>query len=202
MLMSCFHMLLRARRTFSATAVLIAAFTLVFAPGALVCHGGTNSVEHNQIKAVYLYNFLHVVSWPGRDNSAETPSAMVIGVLGVSPLNAALDKLADSVRKRKSDSIRIVHLGTYREGMDFGGSRIVFVSASEKEHYRKITSTLKNDSVLTVADSEDFLAAGGMIVLVEKNNRVRYRINRHATSEAGLRLSSQLLQSAISVEGG
>ncbi|MDP2106172.1 MAG: YfiR family protein, partial [Desulfobulbaceae bacterium] len=166
------------------------------------CCGGVYSVEQDQIKAVYLYNFLHVVNWPEDRKPTEVSPAMVIGVLGTSLLSAALDDLAESVRKRKGTPLTVVHFGIFKEGMDLSGCRIVFVSDSEKKNFTKITSSLKHASVLTVADSEDFLAAGGMIALVERYNRVRYRINRHAASEAGLRLSSQLLKSALSVDGG
>lgn len=193
---------LRLRNSMSVTLLLVTLF-LVISPFARICRGGTYSVEQDQVKAVYVYNFLHVVHWPGNGRLAETESAMVIGVLGApSPFSAALDELAENVKKRKSDPIRIVHLGAYQDGMNLSGCRIVFVCASERGNFTKIISSLKKTSVLTVADSDDFLAAGGMIVLVEQKNRVRYRINRQATSDAGLRLSSQLLQSALSVDGG
>lgn len=184
-----------------ATTVMVLLCVLFFSLRDRVCSAGINLVEQGQVKAVYLYNFLHVVTWPSVPKRAESSPVTSIGVLGASSLNAALDDLAESVRKRSGDPIRIVHLGSYREGMDLSEFRILFVGDSEREHFKEIISGLKHASVLTVADSEDFLQAGGMIALVEQQNRVRYRINRSATFEAGLRLSSQLLQSAISVIG-
>lgn len=187
-------------RRVAVTAV-VALLTLWQGTLAQECFGATYAVEQDQIKAVYLYNFLHVTTWPDDRQREKTPSPMVIGVLGASPLNAALDDLAASVRKGKKAAIDIVHFGPFREGMDVSGCHVLFVSALEKENFEKITESLKHAPVLTVADSEYFLDAGGMIVLVEQQNRVRYRVNRHAVSSVGLRLSSQLLQAAISVDG-
>jgi hypothetical protein len=50
--------------------------------------------------------------------------------------------------------------------------------------------------VLTVADRPGFLEEGGVIELKLSGGRVRFDINLAAAREAGLRLSSQLLQLA------
>jgi len=191
----------RSWRKSVAIAVMAVALSLAGFPEERRCLGGTSTIEQDQIKAAYLYNFLHVVSWPGSINLPAPPPEQVIGVIGSSPLHAVLDELAEIARKGKKAAVNVVHFSSYREGMDLMGCNILFVSDSERENFQKITATLNHAPILTVAESEDFLAAGGMIALVKQQNRVRYRINRHAASEAGLRLSSQLLQAAIGVEG-
>ena len=47
--------------------------------------------------------------------------------------------------------------------------------------------------VLSVSDSEEFAAGGGMIQLLRRNNRIRLTINAAALEAAGIQLSSQLL---------
>ena len=47
--------------------------------------------------------------------------------------------------------------------------------------------------VLTVSDSEEFAAGGGMVQLLRRNNRIGLRINAAAVEAADIKLSSQLL---------
>jgi hypothetical protein len=55
---------------------------------------------------------------------------------------------------------------------------------------------------LTVGDERGFVDEGGMIALRVVDGRVRFDVNVTAARRAGLRLSSQLLQLAMSVRGG
>ena len=50
--------------------------------------------------------------------------------------------------------------------------------------------------LLSVGDESDFLERGGIIALKLSGGRVRFDINLAVAREAGLRLSSQLLQLA------
>jgi len=54
--------------------------------------------------------------------------------------------------------------------------------------------------ILSVSDIADFTRAGGMIDLVEVEQRIRFNINLSAARRARLRLSSQLLKLATIVE--
>jgi len=64
-----------------------------------------------------------------------------------------------------------------------------------------ILPSLRGSSVLTVADTEGFLDAGGMIQFLNENDRVRFAISVEATSRAKLKMSSKLL-SLAKVLGG
>jgi hypothetical protein len=55
---------------------------------------------------------------------------------------------------------------------------------------------------LTVGDSDQFLNAGGIIVLRMVNRRVRFEVDVSAARDAGLRISPQLLDLALAVRGG
>jgi hypothetical protein len=98
--------------------------------------------------------------------------------------------------------VRIIHYGDYQEDMDLSSCHLLFISASEKSNFRKIIAGLRDASVLTVADSENFLSSGGMINLVQTGGKIRWMINRTAADRAGLRFSSQLLSIAVKVVEG
>lgn len=179
----------------------VLAIILAFPPLPYPCQANTPpKVEHDQLKAVFLYNFLHFVTWPAPHGVPDTAQAQVIGVVGDSPVLAALQDLATTIQEKSKTSLRILDFGSYRNGMELGACHILFVSASEQRHMPQIIASLRQRPVLTVADTDSFLSAGGMITMLEQQQRIRYHINRTAALKAGLRLSSQLLKTAIDVQ--
>lgn len=174
---------------------------LLWAPPFLqFSQGGSPRVEQEQLKAVYLYNFLQFVTWPTDGKRATSNPTMVIGVVGDSPMIQALEELADNLTKMGKDNLDLRHYGKYEDGMDLSTCHVLFISASEEAHGEQIIASLKNTPVLTVGDTAAFLSAGGMITMLEQQDRIRYHVNRKAATAAGLRLSSQLLKTAISVQ--
>ena len=147
------------------------------------------------IKAVYIYNFLLFITWPPSESEE-----LVVGIVGDNPFGKAFREVEDTAVKGTAKRLKIKRLGRYREGEALGGCNILFISGSEKENFEKITAAVKNRPVLTVAESPGFLARGGMISLVVINDKVRWEIHRTRIEEAGLKLTSQLLQSAVKVE--
>ncbi len=172
---------------------LIASFTAVALAAA---SGGEPVIRQVQIKAVYLYNFLHFVSWPDRQ---EEKVVKVIGVLGDQELGRSLTELARRLRQRGRTTIRVILYDSYRSDLDFSACHILFIGRSQADNFKMILSRLKGQPILTVADARNFLSAGGMIKLVEMERRIRYQVNLSAARAAGLRLSSQLLESALTV---
>jgi hypothetical protein len=70
------------------------------------------------------------------------------------------------------------------------------VSASDRKRFRFLLEELKGRSILTVGESDDFAANGGIINFKLKDARVRIEIDTAAADRAGLRISSKLLSLA------
>ncbi len=173
--------------------VLFASFAAVSLAAA---DGGEPVIRRVQVKAVYLYNFLHFVSWPDRK---EKKVVKVIGVLGGQELGRSLTELAGRLRQKGRTAIRVIIYSSYRSDLDFSACHILFIGRSQASNFKMIISRLKGQPILTVADAKNFLNAGGMIKLVEMERRIRYQVNLSAARAVGLRLSSQLLESALTV---
>jgi hypothetical protein len=154
-----------------------------------------------QLKAVYIYNFLHFVKWPKKSEQAGGPEPLIIGIVGISPFGDTLADIKASLPAAKQKEITIISYGPYRPGMDLSRCHLLFVSASEAKNFAAIVAGLQGKSVLTVADHNTFLAAGGMINLVNYHGKVRWEINRTPVQEAGLRLSAKLMDIAINIVG-
>ncbi len=152
-----------------------------------------------QLKAVYLYNFLHFVTWPENAGAPDTAGPLIIGLVGESPFGEALADIKANLPDAKQKEITIISFGPYRQGMDLSQCHLLFVSGSEQKNFSAILSGLQGKSVLTVADHDTFLAAGGMINLLNYKGKVRWEINRAPVHKAGLRLNAKLLAIAVTI---
>jgi len=76
---------------------------------------------------------------------------------------------------------------------------LLFICQSERKNAKEIFDLLKNNGVLTVADTEGFLEDGGIVNFVIEDNKVRFDINLTASEKAGLKIRSQLLRLAKKV---
>jgi hypothetical protein len=144
-----------------------------------------------QIKAVFLYNFARFVDWPAKvfpDSSAP----VVIGVLGDDPFGSYLD---ETVRGEKVNG-HALNVQRYRRVSDIKSCQVLFIGRSENGRLDQIVASLRGRSILTVGETDDFTARGGMIRLATENNKVRMRINLEVVKAANLRISSKLLSVA------
>jgi hypothetical protein len=148
----------------------------------------------NDVKAVYLYNFVHFVEWPANVTAAKNDSFTVC-VLGQDPFGPVLDAaLADETISGKSVVAKRI---STPEGS--GNCQILFMSSAEDGRLKQIIEALNKQAVLTVSDMPKFLQHGGMIQFVMEGKRIRFEVNLTAVQNAGLSLSSELLKVAATV---
>jgi hypothetical protein len=147
--------------------------------------------EH-EIKAAYLFQFGRYIEWP----PGQEPAGFVICVLGRDPFGDALDKIV-SGKLISGHSV-----GTRRIFAPTGiqDCQVIFVSPSEDERLPAILDALKGSTVLTVGDGASFTQQGGMVGFILTDRKVRFVVNLAAAEAAQLKLSSQLLRLAVSVE--
>jgi hypothetical protein len=152
------------------------------------------SAGEYQVKAAFLYNFAKFIEWP--PSSFPDASAPIrICILGRDPFGAELHQIADekSVNGRKLQVHQLADLRTART------CHILFIASSEKPQLKQTLESLQGADVLTVGDTEGFVEKGGMINFVLENDRVRFEVNQKAAEQAGLKVSSKLLNIAKSV---
>jgi hypothetical protein len=166
---------------------------LVVAASAPPAHGGPSEYE---VKAAFLYNFAKFVEWPASAFSAPG-DALVVGVLGDDPFGDTLDRIAQN----KSAQGRRIEVRRFRAVADVEGRcHILFVSPSEERDLPRIFRGLHGAPILTVSDIAGFLDHGGTINLLMEQRRVRFAVNLKAANQAGLKMSSQLLKIAKTVQ--
>jgi hypothetical protein len=144
-----------------------------------------------QVKAAFLYNFAKFVEWP--PSSFSDPSAPLrICVLGQDPFGQELRNITNertvNGRKLQVDELVDAHLAR--------PCHILFIAASEKAQLKQIFESLRGIDALTVGDTKGFAELGVIINFVLENNRVQFEVNHKAAEQAGLKISSKLLNVA------
>jgi hypothetical protein len=145
-----------------------------------------------QVKAAFLVNFARFVEWPSESFGAAS-DPIVFGVYGKDLFGAALEQ---AVRGKRVDG-HPVEIRRTSEVRALRSCHVVFVPASEMGHFREVSVSLENLSVLLVGETEDFMVRGGVINFILENERVRFEISPPAAARAHLKISSRLLELAV-----
>jgi hypothetical protein len=174
-----------------ALAALLPLLLLVLSPaaGADVAHS-----KEYQIKAAFVLNFAKFLEWP-ENRFASDQQPIAIGIIGPTPLAAELESI---VKDRKVHG-RSVLVRTASSADDVRNVHLLFVGAGESAVFATVKDTAQNSGVLTVGESPEFEAAGGMITFIIEGDKVRFAINMGSAEQAHLRISAQLQQLATAV---
>ena len=154
------------------------------------------AVSEYQVKAAFLYNFIKFVEWP-EDAFPNQDAPIVIGIVGKDSFNGDLDNLVRDKTIRK----RAVEVRRLKEGAALNVCHVLFVAQSEAAAVPAMMKQLEAKQVLTVSETPGFLERGGIINFVISNNKVRFEVNIGASADAGLQISSKLLNLAVRVVG-
>jgi hypothetical protein len=138
-----------------------------------------------------LYSFAKFVNWPaGTFANAQDPIRLC--VLSDRPFLSQLSQIV----KGKTVAGHPVLVVLVENGLQARGCQELFISSADKRNTPQLLKSLKNTSVLTIGEAKNFVGDGGIIGFVLQNDHVHFQVNQKAATQAGLRLSSQLLSVA------
>ena len=141
-----------------------------------------------QVKAAFVYNFLKFVDWPA-DVFVGPGDSLIVGIVGSGPTaDAAARLLAGKLVNGRAVAIRRLKDDGPRPGV-----HALFIGNADTAHARRILDDVANAAVLSIGESPDFAAEGGVIGLLVEAQKVRFEINTDAAATAGLKISSKLL---------
>jgi hypothetical protein len=149
-----------------------------------------------QVKAAFLVNFPKYADWPAAAFSA-TNSPLVLAVAGETKVT---DEIQKNIAGRTVNGRKIV-LKRLATGEELGGCHILFISAAEQRRAPNLFTQLKDTSVLTVGETDDFLERGGIINLARRDQKIALEVNLTAANKARIKISSKLLAVASVVNG-
>lgn len=159
------------------------------APGA---EGPPPPATEADLKVAFLLNFARFVKWPAPASSNDGP--FVVGVLNLEPLREPLASLENkTIRDR---AFRVRHC---RSTNDVAGCHILFINTDEAAARKEWLAAVKGKPVLTVGETPEFIAEGGIICFVLRKDRLRIQVSRPAAAAVGLEVSARLLEVAEKV---
>jgi len=147
--------------------------------------------DEYQVKAAFLYNFAKFVEWPA--GTFASPSDPIgICIAGVNPFGSTLDSMVEG--KKIGDRVFVVR--RIPDTQQAKGCQILFIGSTEWKRVRPLLEALKGAAILTVGETDDFTAAGGMIAFQIAGPRVRLQIDIETAERSRLKISSKLLSLA------
>jgi hypothetical protein len=138
------------------------------------------------LKIGFLYNFFKFIDWP---QSADTIGGYRLCTTGGNSLGSSLQALQDKTINDKPLSIK---RGV--SGKELKNCHMVFIGADDD--ISKSISNVQGLAVVTVGDKPDFINQGGMIGLVQDNNRLAFEINLDTANAVGIQISAKILELA------
>jgi hypothetical protein len=155
---------------------------------AAAARSAEENVEYS-VKAAFLFNFTKFVDWPA-DAFADEKSPFQLCVLGEDPFGKSLD----DVVANEAVNGRPIVVRRLPRGTDPRSCQILFLGRTERE--AEVLAGLRGAPVLTVGESDRFLADGGLVNFFLDVRRVRFEIHLPNAERTPLKISSKLLRLA------
>lgn len=157
-------------------------FPELFTPG---------QTEQYAYKAAFLYRFTDYIEWENMDRTL----TFNIAVLGKSPITAQMTTLAREERVKN----KIMSVKEYENLDNLGLPHIIFISSNSMIPVKSVIAKFSGQPVLIVTEISVRGEGGekGYINFFVSDNKLRFEIRLKAVNNAGIKISSQLLQHAI-----
>jgi len=165
------------------------------------------SDKPTRLKAGCLYHLARLTTWPNAPVS-DPKSPILCGIVGENPeefirdFESAMETPTTQerqlvVRRFPASSTKGVELEWIDE---IRKCHLLFVMDTNKRRLEDVLERVRGDPILTVGESEDFVAAGGMVAFIVQEGRVAIQVDLEALEEAKLKVSSMFLRHSTILE--
>ncbi|EAU54177.1 hypothetical protein AL013_05800 [Mariprofundus ferrooxydans] len=143
----------------------------------------------NDLKAVYIFNFIRFTDWPLR-TGLKRGSDVKLLVLGDRDILSTMQSIAEKKAARE------IGLSVESCATDscISAASALFIGSGERDDYPRLLDLVAGHPVLTISDIPGFAAHGGMIEIRYDNKKLTFVVNLQAVNRSGLYISAQLLQ--------
>lgn len=139
-------------------------------------------------KASYLAKFPSFIEWP-EDALPPRGAPFLLCVFGEYPFGVALAELTRgaTVHERRIETRWI------SKEQELRACQVLFVSGSEQKRYSRVLEAVSGQMVLTVGETPEFLAVGGIVTFSMQRSTLQFEVNLDEAHKAHLKISSRLL---------
>ena len=141
------------------------------------------------IQALYVVRLHQFVYWQHKPNIYD------LCISGPDDLGATLVQVSAKLNLYKQLNIKQKSLVS-----DFSECEILYISKYSEFELSQILYKIKELPILTVSNTDKFLERGGMIQLQTNKNTIGLEINNTKAQKNNIRLSSKLLEMAITIK--
>lgn len=153
----------------------------------------TPLTEVQSLTIAFLYNFMKLSEWPSDTRSTELTLCVTEG----GEFGAELDSMNGKPVQNRTLKVKRLVLGDNPTDCE-----LLFLPGEEKPiRLHEWLKLIESKPVLSVSDTPHFLDEGGMISLVNEDNRLQFEVNLELVEKAGIEMSSQILKIARTVRG-
>lgn len=175
--------------------VLLASLLQSAAWGALV--GEPELPREARIKAVLILRMIKFVEWPA--DALSKPDPLQICTWGDGATSAALQNLQG--QKVREQEVRVRKLQPVVAALDTRGCHVLYVAeAARAEVSAHALYGTGSKALLTISDMPDFGKRGGIISLVQQDNKIGFEVQLRPARAGGLKIGAPLLELARMVE--
>ncbi len=144
-------------------------------------------IDEYKIKAGYLFNFTKFITWS--EGNSETFN---ICIVGNDPFGESIDPIEQ--RTAFNQPIKLFRLTAISKEQH---CHIVYIGTGVNAK----SSGSNNKNMLTVGEEATFIAQGGMIAFVKRQDKIKLQINLKCLQKSGLKISAKLLE-VVEIVGG
>lgn len=146
--------------------------------------------QSNAIIAALNYNFAKYADWPDMETK---PSIQLCYF--TDSFRHSFSTLEDKIIFEKPVSVRQL-----KDIEQASGCELLYIDRSERAILQRLFVHLGNKPILTVSDINGFSDEGGMIEILQVDNKFRFKVNLTRMQRANLAMSSQVLKLAVEVK--
>lgn len=146
-----------------------------------------------QVKAVFLYNLTHFITWPETAFQGDD-APFIVGIMGENPFGDMLQKVLEKERVNGRPIVLILYIDC--EQLQQRPCHMLFLADPKDLFYPNLMLTARSSHILTISDVPGFVQKGGVINLVRSNRRIEIEINQQEAKRTGVEISAQLLNLA------
>ncbi|GLH73736.1 hypothetical protein GETHLI_22380 [Geothrix limicola] len=176
----------QGRRGLAGILLLALPWTPALSAGAPEAYLRPQAFEEYETRAALLLSVAKFTEWPGE--AFREGDAFVIGVLGESPIAAALEQMSGLTLQGRKVVVR-----RFRSSSELQACHVLYFARAEERSMAQLKDRLASRYVLTIGETSFFLGFGGAIQLFrEEGGRLRFVLNRSALDQSRLRVAPQV----------
>ncbi len=152
-------------------------------------NGLSAETPKRDLQWAFMMNFIRYFSWP----QAKVNPVVKVCVVGRNPFEVVKENLS---LNKKNGKITVVE---YHDNLPkltvLSQCNVIYFSASiTTVQLAFVFSQLKQSAIVTIGDHQGFIEIGGIVQFTQKNNKLRFRLNKPLLSTINLKIHPSLLR--------